>query len=354
MKKTLFLDIQEKEYSVYLFEKRRGVHELRDSRRYPRTDTHEFPHDMGGDGIEDACVSLPLSSLNFRIVDMPFNDRNKMREILPYELDEMILGGTEKAVFDNVTLSSSKEASQVLAVYAGKDFIGDLLARLAASGIDPVAVTCLELRGVLRSFEVEKLSGGVGLDPSEREALAREEAGAPTINLRRGEFSYTRDVEKTKKTLRLAAVLVVLLALVLFGDLIFRAMSARSDIASLKNEIRKMYQESFPAEKNIVNELHQFKAHMRELKEKEEFFLGVNPLGVLMDLSGIERKGVVFNELTIDRGSLTVKGEARSLSGIQDLKGELEGGFTEVNIADSKSSADGKMLFTITAKEKKG
>jgi hypothetical protein len=48
-----------------------------------------------------------------------------------------------------------------------------------------------------------------------------------------------------------------------------------------------------------------------------------------------------------------LKGETASLSEVQQVKGKLDNIFDEVNISDSKSSAQGRMLFTITAKEKR-
>ncbi len=50
---------------------------------------------------------------------------------------------------------------------------------------------------------------------------------------------------------------------------------------------------------------------------------------------------------------LVLKGEAQSLGDIQKIKDNFGRLFDDVNIADSKSSAQGKMLFTITAKEKR-
>ena len=120
----------------------------------------------------------------------------------------------------------------------------------------------------------------------------------------------------------------------------------------LRNEMRKTYQQVFPEEKTIVKELHQFKAHMKELRDREEYFLGAKPLDILLQLSRIDRQQAVFDELQVDRDTLLMKGHAPSLSTIQELKESLEQSFSEVKIADSKASADGSMLFTITARER--
>ena len=149
-------------------------------------------------------------------------------------------------------------------------------------------------------------------------------------------------------------MLLVFIAIVLSADVLLKIVSLRQDVASVKNEIRKQYMEMFPGEKNIVNELYQLKSHLKELQEKEDVFIGVDALGLLLDLSQLEREGVVFNEIMEDKNAIILKGEAASLSIIQQFKQKLDSLYNDVTIADSKSSARGNMIFTITAKGKKG
>ncbi len=353
MSKSIFIDIKEGELNAYIFEVKQGRYEIKDSKRCPLSDSYNFSIDGMPEDIENAYLSLPLSSLNFRVIDLPFSEKDKIREVLPFELDGMILGGSDKVVFDDIVLGTSDDKYQVLAGYVDKTVIKKILEKFKPYNLDPEFITSIELKSMLKDFTLAKLLTPTELDNEDRAALAVEEIKKPTINLRRDEFSYTRDIEKTKKSLKLTAVLMILLALVLSADLLLKIISARQEIASLKNDMRKTYQGIFPGEKNIQNELYQLKSHMKEFKSKEEFFVGVNPLSHLLNLSKIDKQGVVFNEVTVDRGNLTLKGEAPSLSDIQRVKGKLESLLGEVNISDSKSSAQGNMLFTITAKGKR-
>ncbi|MEW6417172.1 MAG: GspL/Epsl periplasmic domain-containing protein [Nitrospirota bacterium] len=349
MSRSIFIDIKEGEIETYIFEVRHGRFELKDSKSYPMRDGYDFSIDLTKD-IENACLSLPISSLNFRVIDLPFSDKDRIREILPFELDGVIFGGVEKMVFDNIVVGKSDDKYQVLAVYIEKTIISRILERLKSYNIDPEFITSLELKNVLKDFNLARLLAP-SLEDKDRIPLAIEEIIAPTINLRRDEFSYTRGIEKTRKSLKVTAVLAILLAIVLASDLLLKIVSARQEIASFKSDMRKVYQGIFPGEKNITNELYQLKSHMKELKNREEFFIGVNPLNLLLNLSQIDRQGVIFNEITADRGNLTLKGEASSLSDIQRVKVKLERLFDDVNISDSKASTQGKMLFAITAKE---
>lgn len=351
MGKAIFIDIQEEEFSICLFEVKGSKYEIKENKKYPLSGKYDFSFDAVSDDVENAYLSLPVSSLNFRVIDLPFSDKDRIREVLPYELDGLILGGSDKVVFDHIIVGNSENTSQILAVYIEKNIIREILDKLKSHNLDPVFVTSLELRSLMKDFDLSKLFSPVTLEDEERIALALEEMKAPTVNLRRSEFSYTRDIEKTKKSLRITAVLLILIALALSGSLLYKIVSVRYEIASLKNEIRKDYRDVFPNEKNIVNELYQFKSHMKELKTREEIFIGVKPLDVLLKISQIDRQGVVFNEVTVDR-ELALKGEAPSLSDIQQAKERLDNIFSDVSIADSKSSAQGRMMFTITAKEK--
>jgi len=352
MGKSVFIDVRESELEAYEFEVRHGKYEIRNSRKYPVHDSYDFSLDGLAGDIENAYLSLPASSLNFRVLDLPFSDKDKIREVLPLELDGIILGKSEKAIFDNIIVGKSGDKYQVLAVYVEKSFLNKILGKLKSYNIDPVFVTSIELKETLKDFSLAKLLTPVGLGEKERMGLAVEEIKMPIINLRRDEFSYTRDIEETKKSLKVTAVVVILLVLVLSADFLLKIVSARQEISSLKNDIRKMYQGIFPGEKNIQNELYQLKSHMRELRDREQFLIGVDPLNVFLQLSTVDRQGVIFNEISEQSGNLTLKGEAASLSDIQQLKNKLERFFDVVNISDSKASGQGNMLFTITAKEK--
>ena len=353
MGKSIFIDIQEKELSAYIFEVKGNKYELKETKKYPFSHKNDFSIDKVTEDIENAYLSLPISSLNFRVIELPFSDKDRIREVLPFELDGMILGGSDKVVFDDIVVGKSNNTYQVLAVYIEKKIIGEILEKLKSHNIDPVSITCLELKSAVKDFDSAKLFSPIVTGDKDRAAMAVEEMKAPVIDLRRDEFSFTRDIQKTKKSLRITALLAVIIALVLSAGILVKLVSARYEIASLKNDMRKKYQEMFPGEKNIMNELLQVKSHLKELKGKEDLLVGINPLNVLSRLSQLERHGVVFNEITAGKDQIIMKGEAPSLSDIQELKGKLESLFNEVTLSDSKASAQGRMLFTITGKEKR-
>jgi type II secretory pathway component PulL len=352
MGRICFFDIKEKELGRYIFDVKGNSYEIKDQKEFPLSAAYDFPADAVSENMETMYLSLPLSSLNFRVIDLPFSDKERIREILPFELDGMILSGTETVIFDAVIVGKTDNGYQVLAVYIAKNHLRTILEKLNVHGIDPACITSLELKHALNGFSLSKLVPPLSITDEERISLASEEIRSPSVNLRRNEFSYTRDVEKTKKALKVTAVLCTLIILVMAADILYRILSSRQEIALIRNEMRKSYLELFPEEKNIVNELHQLKSHIKELRSREGTFIGIKPLNVLLELSRIEREGTRFNEVSIEKEKITFRGEAGSLSAVQQLQDKLKKYFEEVSIADSKTSAQGTTLFTMTAKER--
>lgn len=352
MDRVYFLDVKEAEMRSYVMSVSGKGYTLEGQRDIPVSDVDRLPADAVFGDADVAYLSLPLASFNFRLVDLPFRDEEKIQQVLPYELEGVVLGGIETVVFDSVIVGQTEKGSQILVAYIEKQRLRTILEKLSSLGIDPACVTSLELRHVLRGFAVERLVSPVRISDEERVSLAIEEIKKPTINVRRGEFSYARDIEKRKKSLTVTAILLAAILLVVASDVGYRYFSLHREENALKNEIRKSYLELFPDERNVVNELHQTKAHLKELRERQGIFGGVQPLGVLEKLALIERDGARFTEVTIDGEKITVRGEAGSFSGVQNLQAQMQKHFADVSIADSNVSARAKTLFTITARER--
>jgi type II secretory pathway component PulL len=306
----------------------------------------------------ESYLSLPISLLNFRVMEVPFQDEKKMRELLPFEIDGLILGGHETIVFDTYPLQGEEGKYKVLVVYVLKDTLRTYLSKLKLAGFDPRAVTSIELSYAIGSSASEPEIMGRILSPGtlaqgDRAKIAIKEMSKPIVNFRREEFAYTADSEKTKKSLRVTALLAALLFVVFLSDMVLTTWSVKRANASITDEIRRTYLSMFPNEKKISSEVYQLRAHLKELQDKESTFIGISPLQVLLDLTRLSKPGVSLNEITLDRELIIVKGECPSLSDVQKIKSSLEGSFASVTISDTKTSVQNRTLFTITGKEKK-
>ena len=355
MSKKVFIDFKGRELSVYSFENSNG--QPKSTVTLPVGDDYSFAIDKPF-VAEESYVSLPLSLLDFRVLELPFSDVKKVRELVPFEIDNLVLGGSGSVVFDAFILGSGEGKSQVLVAYIGKETLRTILNKLKFSGIDPKAVVSLELAHVVTSSTSAEEIAGRLLSPEPPEEKDRVSAAAaemknPTVNLRRGEFAYTADTERTKKSLMMTAALIVLLLLIFLADNVMVVVSTKHENDSIKESMQKTYRGLFPSEKKISNELYQLRAHMKELKDKESSFVGISALDTLLDLSSAGRPGVSFIEVTVDRDLTILKGEAPSMSDVQKTKTDLEKVFTEVTISDTKPSVQGKTFFTLTVKGRK-
>ena len=355
MSKTIFIDLRERELSCYALERNGSGGDPREIFTSPVGEGYSFAIEQPFERPDESYLSLPLSLLDFRVLELPFSDIRKIRELVPFEIDNLVLGGSGSVVFDAHVISRGDGKSQVLVAYVPKETMRTLLARLKGSGIDPKAVISIELAGVVASSTTaEEVSARlIAPDPIGGKARiegACREIAAPTINLRRGEFAYTVDDEQTRRSMIVTLALVLLLLLVFASDSVMGIIASKRESNAIKETVRKTYQGLFPTEKKISSELYQLKAHMKELKDKEESFVGVSPLMVLLDLSRISRPGIVFSEVSVDRENIVLKGECPTLSDVQKTKTEMEKVFAAVNISDTKPSSQNKTLFTIVAK----
>jgi hypothetical protein len=352
---TAFFDLTGKEGSLRVFEDGR----LRES----------TPFEIGGDGrfyagdlpegAKETVLSLPLSMLDFRVLELPFDEPERIREVLPFELEGIILGGTERVVMDAVVLGKTEEGkTRTLAVYVEKATLERLITGLSELGADPRVVTSVELARVIHEAgtgeDLERLlleSPPAGEDW--REEKAEGELSLSTVNLRQGELAYTRDEERTRRSLAFAAVGLIALILVLAGDVLVRAARVEREAQAVQKELLSAYTGIFPGEKpeRVAGLSYKLKARMEEMRGKSEDLRGVSPLEFLMKLQAALPRGIVVDVLTLDTGFVIVKGKADTLTQVEEAKSSLDTFLHDVKIMDTGQAVGGKTAFTIEAKE---
>ncbi len=78
-------------------------------------------------------LGVPADSLSMRVVHVPLDDRKKVEEVLPFELEERLVRGTEDFIFDAVPLSNGA----AMAVALEKALLREYLDTLAGLGLEP-------------------------------------------------------------------------------------------------------------------------------------------------------------------------------------------------------------------------
>lgn len=316
-----------------------------------------LPSDQGSPRAHDhieCFLSIPLAWLDFRVLTLPFSDVEKLREVIPYELDSLIMGGSERVVFDVAAVTPSAGGSfDVLVAFVGKDILKTVLDVLCNRGIDPRVVTSLGLRAALSSSTgsvVERLTKPSPLEQSEKIETAKQELSSPLINLRRADLSYTKDTQKRERTLRVTALLLISLALALHAYLAATIILGKRDIAAARMSAQQRYATLFPSQRKITDEVYQMKAQVKAVKDRAEVFTGADPLGLLRIISQNTPKGVQVNEIVAARDLVTIKAEAPSAAEADRMKSALAESLTAVSVSETKPLSGGKTLFSITAR----
>ncbi|MBU1053077.1 MAG: hypothetical protein KKC46_04505 [Proteobacteria bacterium] len=335
---------------VYIFKENSGKIELEK--------TLEYSSDENLEDINDFYLSIPMELLNFRIINLPYSDKEKLGKAIPLELGSLIEGGDpEDIVFETVVLKNTDSGFDILVVYADKSCINAVIEKLSLKNIDPRIITSIDLANIIQMgedtlFFVERLASKENKEEIDRTGSAANELFHPTINLRSGPLAYTKDIARRKRILKKTVVLSFLLAFIINANIVINLTITNKDISSQKKSLRNMYAALFPEEKKIVNEVYQLKSHIKEMKKKSDALTGVNPIDFLLKLSQEQIGGVIYNEIWFEKEFIKMKAEAVSMEVVDKARGKYSKYLSDVLITDIKPATDGNVFFTVVAKER--
>src|SRR5208282_6221088 len=148
---TLFFDLKEQPL-LYMFEKSKGTYIKKEVLPVSLSPEYEpmlerMPHD-----IDASYVSVPLNMLSFRTIELPFSDMKRVKEVLPFELDNLILGGSGGIVFDAHLMREHEGTYKFLVVCIMKDSLRKLLDAFRRQHLDIKTVTSIDLVSAFASF----------------------------------------------------------------------------------------------------------------------------------------------------------------------------------------------------------
>lgn len=363
MPSVAFVDIRGEEGVIYVLERESGG--LLQKIPLSVGSGYEFhTGDLPGD-IDESFLSLPIKMLDFRILDLPVPDAEKAREVLPFELEGLIMGpaggvSIDAFVFNGPGAGIETGTNKVLAAYAEKSILRNLINSMKRLGLDPRAVVSLDLSHVLKRAgastgeEISRLlMEGQELEDEKRAAGAAEEIRGPSINLRRGDLAYTKEADLRRRSLGITAALLAALLVVTGLHTGYRIMQAKKEARSEEARLIKAYTDVFPKDKPSGAEglSYKLKARLKEMRDKDAALTGIQVLGFLMDLQKTRTPDLAYNRILLDRRAVTLRGEAASPSSVQEAEGRLGSFLSEVKITETSQAASGLTSFTITARE---
>ncbi len=113
------------------------------------------------EGIEQVCrqagfkggvcrLALGAEFFSFRNLALPFSDRKKIAQALPFELENFSVSEVDGLATDFLISEKGPEGSKIVAATIEKELLADLLATLAEAGVDPESIEVGGVRIALR------------------------------------------------------------------------------------------------------------------------------------------------------------------------------------------------------------
>jgi general secretion pathway protein L len=139
---------------------------------------------------DEVVSALPGAAVTHRILTLPFRDRKRLDQTVPFELETQLPFELDDAVVDYQVVGAEGESAVVLAAYAPKAAVREHLAALAAAGVDPRAVDLapLAVLNVLRMAAAEPARDAV--------LVTLESARTSVAVLRAGRLTGLRTLDR--------------------------------------------------------------------------------------------------------------------------------------------------------------
>ncbi len=139
---------------------------------------------VGAAGKPDIVLSaLPGEFVAKRMLELPFKDRRRLNQIVPFALEEHLPFPVDDAVVAFARLGQNGDQTRVIAAYASRDHIREHLELLAHAGLDPKTVTLSALALALLMARHRNGHRGsyliVNVDHTSASLVLLDEAGAP-------------------------------------------------------------------------------------------------------------------------------------------------------------------------------
>lgn len=301
-------------------------------------------------GMSYLYLSLPVAFLSLRELEFPFADEKKISDTIAYELEGLLLGDTSDYCIDHIVTSSSDTISKVLAVCMEKTKLDAIIKAFTAAGLEPKVITSLGLR--ISGNDYDRILEGQTQNKEIRADTAREELVHPTINIRRGDLSFTGDIEKFVRISNLTALLILLILAILGVNLTLKYKILGREHNMLKSQVERSFRNAFPEDTKVVDISRQFASNVNILKNKKAVLGGIAPLDMLGSITDITNDLATLDEIRADGDNIIIKGIVPAFKDVEALKNSLSASFDNVNVTDSTSTTGDKISFTIVMKEK--
>jgi type II secretory pathway component PulL len=178
-----------------------------------------------------------------------------------------------------------------------------------------------------------------------------------TLNFRKGAYIDKRVYESTKRSFRVATILIVLVAFFWGINIYTRLQVPVQESARIESALFSAFSSLFPNDA-AVDPLYQMEVKLKELKKEKEFVGGgIDVLERLKSLSRVApgesslkgRDEVRLYEVKMHKERVVARGETASFDHADRFKESLAatGEYKDISLTDVKSKVDGSVSFSI-------
>jgi Tfp pilus assembly protein PilN len=180
----------------------------------------------------------------------------------------------------------------------------------------------------------------------------RESKRSQGFNFRRDEFEVKGKYLGLRKELRRATIFIIIILAVLATHLSMDYYFMKKKYKALDQEIRKVFIQTFPDVKRIVDPLAQMKIQASKVKGSAARYPGIdgrrNVLALLKDIAGRIPKSldVRITRMIIDPGMVRMSGRTNTFNAVENIKNSLEASpsLDQVTISSANLDRKGKKV----------
>ena len=281
------------------------------------------------DRNRDLRLYISLDAFSLRKTVLPYLDRDKMKEILPFEMEGLFLGPSSALVFDFCPIRPAEKGTECLVFALKKETAEKNIAPFVKAGLNIVSLSPLW----------DDRLAEYGLDEG---AFYKT-----TLNLVPSGLTGEKKKRKAMDVYQTVFIYAIAVLLVFILGLSFRYYLILKKEAGMKKEVSAVYASLFPGQKMPPELYYGVQSKLVELKQNYRVFKGIEVLDILKSVSESSREGVRVKEINMDGNKATLKGEGADYSAVEQLRNNLKKSFGDVQLLETRSMPDGKSGFAI-------
>lgn len=345
-----FVDKKDKDFYIYIFDKFQETYKFRDCHKITAESSY-----LAGiiDELEFVYLNVNIKNIQFRLLEFPFSEKEKIKEIIPFQIKEMITSDIEDIVWDFIPVEKIEDSSaspspfKVLLAFIDKSFLREILTQIPDNNIRPSIITSVETFHAFVNRDIDSLFKAFELNEDDKLIQMSSMFSSNKLNFAKGEFLYRDDIAKALPYIKLGAFFAVFLYVFLCVHLMLDIINMSEKEKRINKDIKQIYSSLMPEDSRIINPLYQLKSHKKQLDWKVDEFNDINPLHVLKLISEEWGAGSSIDEIEALKDLITIKGEADNADQVKTMADVLQDKFSGEPVIETKQSSGTKIGYTI-------